>query len=51
MTKINFDFLPHDDPKMRRPDITLAKEKLTWEPKVSLTQGLQKTIEYFEKIF
>jgi len=49
-TKINFESLPQDDPKMRQPDITLAKEKLAWQPKVSLTQGLQKTIEYFEKI-
>ena len=49
-TKINFKPLPQDDPKMRQPDITLAKEKLAWQPKVSLTQGLQKTIEYFERI-
>jgi len=48
--KINFEPLPQDDPKMRQPDITLAKEKLAWQPKVSLIQGLQKTIEYFEKI-
>ena len=49
-TKINFETLPKDDPKMRHPDITLAKEKLAWQPKVSLIQGLQKTIEYFKKI-
>lgn len=40
--------LPEDDPKRRRPDITLAKEKLDWEPKVSLEEGLQKTVEYFK---
>lgn len=39
--------LPKDDPKQRRPDITLAKEKLNWEPKISLKEGLNKTIEYF----
>lgn len=40
--------LPEDDPKKRRPDISLAKEKLGWEPKVSLEEGLQKTVEYFK---
>jgi UDP-glucuronate decarboxylase len=40
--------LPSDDPKQRRPDITLAKETLSWEPKVSLEQGLEKTITYFK---
>ncbi len=40
--------LPEDDPKQRRPDITLAKEKLGWEPKVPLHEGLKKTIAYFE---
>ena len=39
--------LPSDDPTQRRPDISLAKEQLGWEPKVSLHQGLKKTIEYF----
>jgi len=39
--------LPPDDPTQRRPEITLAKEKLGWEPKVSLDDGLQPTIEYF----
>lgn len=37
-----------DDPKMRRPDITLAKAKLDWEPKVKLDECLAKTIEYFK---
>jgi UDP-glucuronate decarboxylase len=39
--------LPSDDPKRRKPDITLAKELLGWEPKVPLQEGLAKTIEYF----
>jgi len=38
------------DPKQRRPDITLAKEKLGWEPKIQLEEGLKKTIDWFEKI-
>lgn len=39
--------LPSDDPKRRKPDITLAKELLGWEPRVPLADGLAKTIEYF----
>ena len=39
--------IPSDDPKRRKPDITLAKELLGWEPKVPLQEGLKKTIEYF----
>jgi nucleoside-diphosphate-sugar epimerase len=39
--------LPEDDPKIRRPDITLARTVLGWEPKVRLREGLQRTIEYF----
>lgn len=42
--------LPADDPKQRRPDISLAKEKLNWEPKVSLEEGLKNTIEYFHAL-
>ena len=37
-----------DDPKRRNPDISLAKEKLNWEPKYDLDCGLRKTIEYFK---
>lgn len=40
--------LPQDDPKQRKPDISLAKEKLNWEPKIGLEEGLMKTIEYFK---
>jgi dTDP-glucose 4,6-dehydratase len=39
--------LPQDDPKMRQPDITLARRLLGWEPKVTLEEGLKETIEYF----
>jgi UDP-glucuronate decarboxylase len=42
--------LPEDDPTQRQPDITQAKEKLKWEPKVQLKEGLQHTIAYFERI-
>jgi UDP-glucuronate decarboxylase len=42
--------LPQDDPKQRRPDITLAKQRLNWEPKINLEQGLVKTIDYFRNI-
>jgi UDP-glucuronate decarboxylase len=42
--------LPQDDPKQRRPDITLAQEKLGWEPTVPLVQGLGKTITYFDNM-
>lgn len=40
--------MPGDDPKQRRPDISRAKEKLDWEPKIDLEAGLNKTIEYFK---
>ena len=46
--KIVFKPLPQDDPMQRRPDITLAREKLDWEPKISLSEGLSKTVEYFK---
>ncbi len=42
--------LPQDDPKQRCPDITLAREKLSWQPKVKLEDGLKKTIEYFKEL-
>ena len=42
--------LPPDDPSRRRPDIRLAKEKLGWEPKIPLREGLQKTIDWFKSI-
>jgi len=49
-SKIVFKDLPKDDPKVRKPDNSLAKEKLGWEPGVSLEDGLKKTIEYFISI-
>ncbi len=42
--------LPSDDPKQRRPDISLAKKELGWEPKIALREGLVQTIAYFEKL-
>ena len=42
--------LPQDDPRQRQPDITLAKQKLGWEPKIKLDEGLARTIEYFKTV-
>jgi dTDP-glucose 4,6-dehydratase len=47
-SRIDYRPLPEDDPKVRRPDITLARRVLGWEPKVTLQEGLKKTIPYFE---
>ena len=49
-SKILFKPLPPDDPERRQPDITLAKEKLGWAPKISLEEGLKRTIEYFSAL-
>lgn len=49
-SKISFKLLPLDDPKQRRPDISLAKDALGWEPKIELEEGLIKTIDYFKKV-
>jgi len=46
-SRIAYRPLPSDDPRQRQPDITLAREKLGWEPRVALETGLRKTIEYF----
>lgn len=46
-SKIEHHELPVDDPKQRRPDITRARTRLGWEPKVGLEDGLSKTLEYF----
>ncbi len=48
-SKIVFRPLPSDDPPRRRPDISLAKSRLGWEPRVDLEEGLQKTIAYFRE--
>ena len=45
-----FEPLPEDDPRQRKPDISLAREELGWEPGVRLREGLMKTIEYFDSI-
>lgn len=47
-SKIVYEALPQDDPKMRRPDISLAKEKLNWGPVIPLDEGLKETIAYFK---
>ena len=47
-SRSDFEPLPGDDPRQRRPDITLARDRLGWEPSVSLRDGLAKTIAYFE---
>jgi UDP-glucuronate decarboxylase len=46
-SKIVYRPLPSDDPKQRRPDITLARRVLKWEPTIPLEEGLKKTITYF----
>jgi len=48
-SKIAFKPLPTDDPKQRRPDITLARKHLRWRPKVKLQRGLRDTIEWFKE--
>jgi dTDP-glucose 4,6-dehydratase len=50
-SRIVYRSLPQDDPKVRQPDIRLAKSVLKWEPRVPLQQGLQQTIKYFQKTF
>lgn len=49
-SEIVFEKLPEDDPVQRRPDITKAKNLLGWQPKVSVEEGLKKTIEYYKKV-
>ncbi|MBA3017416.1 MAG: SDR family oxidoreductase, partial [Desulfobacteraceae bacterium] len=49
-SKIVFRPLPQDDPLQRQPDISMAKEKLDWQPVIKLDEGLKKTVEYFDKI-
>ena len=48
-SKLAFHPLPQDDPRQRKPVISLAKSKLDWEPKVALEDGLKETIAYFRK--
>jgi UDP-glucuronate decarboxylase len=49
-SEIVFETLPSDDPRQRQPDISLAKKILGWEPKVKLRDGLEPTIEYFDRL-
>ena len=49
-SKIVFKPLPEDDPLKRKPDITIAKKELSWEPKIKLEDGLIRTIEHFKRI-
>ncbi|EKD75748.1 MAG: hypothetical protein ACD_44C00033G0002 [uncultured bacterium] len=49
-SKLIFKALPSDDPKQRKPDISLARQSFDWEPKVKLIDGLKETIQYFKKI-
>ena len=46
-SKISYEALPQDDPKQRRPDITLARTQLGWQPKVALEEGLRRSLPYF----
>lgn len=49
-SKISYKPLPEDDPKRRKPDIYLAKNKLNWEPTIKLKEGLNETIKYFKEL-
>ena len=49
-SKLRFMSLPGDDPRQRKPDISLAKRVLDWQPTVQLEEGLNKTIEYFKSL-
>ncbi len=49
-SRLEFRPLPQDDPRQRQPDIALAREKLAWQPTVSLEDGLKETIGYFKKV-
>jgi UDP-glucuronate decarboxylase len=49
-SKIVFEPLPKDDPLQRQPDIGLAKQRLDWEPKTDLQEGLKRTIDYFKEV-
>jgi UDP-glucuronate decarboxylase len=48
-SRLRYEPLPADDPRQRQPDITLARSTLDWEPRVSLDDGLQRTVEYFRR--
>ena len=49
-SRIEYLPLPMDDPKRRRPDISLAREKLEWSPVIDMDEGLKRTIDYFKEL-
>lgn len=49
-SKVVYKPLPHDDPARRRPDISLARERLGWQPRTGLEEGLSRTIHYFRRL-
>jgi UDP-glucuronate decarboxylase len=49
-SELVFESLPVDDPRQRKPDISLAGSKLNWSPEIELESGLLRTIEYFESV-
>jgi len=49
-SNIVYKELPQDDPQQRRPDITLAKAQLNWQPSIALDEGLRRTVEYFRSL-
>jgi UDP-glucuronate decarboxylase len=49
-SEIVHEELPVDDPKQRRPDLTIARDRLGWEPSVALRDGLERTAEYFRRV-
>ena len=49
-SRIVYRPLPPDDPRQRQPDITLARSKLGWEPRVTLDDGLKETVRYFRSL-
>jgi UDP-glucuronate decarboxylase len=50
-SRIAFKPLPSDDPRQRRPDISLAQSAIAWQPQILLEDGLARTIDYFRKLF
>jgi nucleoside-diphosphate-sugar epimerase len=48
-SKVSFEPLPEDDPKIRKPDVSKAKRLLDWEPRVGIEEGLTKTIQYLKE--
>lgn len=49
-SRVSHSALPQDDPRQRQPDITLAKSRLNWRPKIGVREGLERTIEYFDRL-